>query len=397
MTEDQVFGPERGFGLYVHWPYCARICPYCDFNVYAAKDRDKQPLVHALLEDMDGHSQRFDTHPALTSVFFGGGTPSLLNPSELGALVDRARVRFGLTGDGSVGKGVEITLEANPNDVLKGDIAGWAAIGVNRLSLGVQSFDDQALAFLGRDHGAEDARRALDLALKHFRSVSIDLIYARPGHSLDAWRAELELALGLGVHHLSLYELTIEAATPFGKRVSRGDLAPLPDDAQAELYELTQTVCEAAGFPAYEVSNHACGVEHRSRHNLTYWRSGDWIGIGPGAHGRLTLDGTRYETIAARRPQDYVSAVQSTGVGWSEHTPLSLSDLAVEVLTMGLRSDEGVRIAAIEDLLGHAVDRIKLDEFQSQGLATLDTGLLALSLSGRLLADRIVAELLGAA
>lgn len=385
MVDALPFGPANGFGLYVHWPYCTRICPYCDFNVYAAKDRETKPLSDALLTDLERHRQALPGHPELTSIYLGGGTPSLMAPGEIEDLIVRAGALFGLEAD------AEITLEANPVDVSSARLADWQSAGVNRLSLGIQSLDDEALGFLGRDHDAGTARRTTGLALSAFDNVSIDLIYARPGQSHESWEKELTEALALGAPHLSLYELTIEARTAFGKRAARGDLIPMPDDDQADLYELTQDICNTQGLPAYEVSNHAAGTRYRSRHNLTYWRGGDWMGIGPGAHGRLTVGGSRLATHAAPKPADYGAAVSRTaGLDGETLTPI---DNARELLALGLRSNEGVDLAGIDAVTGKTLDRSKLADLKETGLIRTNGQMVSLTASGRLLADRIAAEL----
>lgn len=385
MSHSPPFGPAHGFGLYIHWPFCTRICPYCDFNVYAAKDRDNTALVRALHDDLSRHAAWLEGHPALGSVYFGGGTPSLMAPADIEALIEQADALFGLVPD------AEITLEANPNDVVAADIANWAAAGVNRLSVGLQSLDDAALSFLGREHDADAGRRAVDLAGRHFDNFSIDLIYARPGQPADAWEAELSAALALGAPHLSLYELTIEERTAFGKRVARGELHPMPDDDQADLYELTQRVAETHGLPAYEVSNHARSEAAQSQHNLTYWRGGDWIGIGPGAHGRLSVGGERIATHAERRPGDYVAATSRAAPAPGE--TLSSLDTARELLALGLRPSEGFDFGRIETLTGAPLDAGLLDAFMDGGLMAQRGHRIALTAQGRLLADRIAAEL----
>ncbi len=379
-------GPRFGFGLYVHWPYCARICPYCDFNVYSARERDTGALLAAMLQDLDGHARLLEEHPALDSIFFGGGTPSLMRPDQVGAIVQRAEDLFGL-------KAAEITLEANPNDLLTADLAGWRAAGVNRLSIGVQSLDDAALDFLGRDHSAAQATHAVELGLSKFPSVSVDLIYARPNQSLEAWRRELQAAIALGAQHLALYELTIAPKTAFGHAAARGRLEPMPDDAQADLYAATQDVAGASGFPAYEISNHAAEDVFRSRHNMVYWRSGDWIGVGPGAHGRLTRSASRFATRAILKPDQYITQVAKTGTGWDQLDPLNTIDVAREVLAMGLRVADGVELARVEGLAASPVDANVLETLSASGLITIAASRLALSADGRLLADRIAAEL----
>ncbi len=381
------FGPHFGFGLYVHWPYCARICPYCDFNVYAAKDRQGGGLVDAIAADIHAHRPRMPQHRPLDSVYFGGGTPALLRPDELGAVLLAASDAFGIK------PGAEITLEANPNDVLRADLQGWQKAGVTRLSIGVQSLRDAALAFLGRDHDAVSAAEAVRRAVKVFDSVSIDLIYARPGQSPASWEAELADALALGAPHLSLYELTFEAKTPFGLAAKRGDISPMNDDAQADLYELTQTVTAAAGLPAYEVSNHAASPKYQSVHNLIYWRGGDWIGVGPGAHGRVSVGGGRYASEAERRPEAYIANVQALQSGWSNAAQLAPLDIARELLAMGLRAAEGVDLRRVETVSGILVPRDKIAVFVDKGWAEMAGAELRLTASGRLLADAITAAL----
>lgn len=381
------FGPHFGFGLYVHWPYCARICPYCDFNVYAAKDRDSGPLVESIAGDIAAHRPRLPQHGALDTVYFGGGTPALLRPDQLGTVLLAASETFGIK------RGAEITLEANPNDVLRADLAGLQRAGVTRLSIGVQSLRDSALAFLGRDHDAASAGEAVKRALKVFPSVSIDLIYARPGQSPASWEAELGDALALGAPHLSLYELTFEPRTPFGLAAQRGDIAPMGDDAQADLYEMTQAITSAAGMPAYEVSNHAASADHQSRHNLIYWRGGDWIGVGPGAHGRLSVGGGRYASEAERRPEAYMANVQALQNGWGDAARLEPLEIAREILAMGLRAAEGVDLRRVEVVSGQQVPRDKIAVFVEKGWAEMVGAELRLTPSGRLLADAITAAL----
>ncbi|MGE6697077.1 radical SAM family heme chaperone HemW [Hyphomonas sp. NPDC076900] len=381
------FGPHFGFGLYVHWPYCARICPYCDFNVYAAKDRVTEPLVSAIVGDIHAHRRKVPEHGALDTVYFGGGTPALLRPEQVAEILKAASDTFGIK------EGAEITLEANPNDVLRADLPGLRRAGVTRLSIGVQSMRDAALAFLGRDHDAEAGAEAVKRALKVFESVSMDLIYARPGQSPANWEAELADALALGAPHLSLYELTFEPATAFGKAAARGDIVPMPDDAQADLYELTQQMTARAGLPAYEVSNHAASPAHQSRHNLIYWRGGDWIGVGPGAHGRLSVSGNRYATEAERRPEAYIAGVQMLQEGWADAGKLPPLDIARELLAMGLRAAEGVDLRRVELVSGKQVPRDKLAVFAEQGWVKMQGSELSLTESGRLLADALTAQL----
>lgn len=381
------FGPHFGFGLYVHWPYCTRICPYCDFNVYAAKDRSSQPLVSAIAADILAHTPRMPEHGAFDTIYLGGGTPALMRPDQIGEILFAASEAFG------IGHKAEITLEANPNDVLRADLAGWQRAGVTRLSIGVQSLRDASLAFLGRDHDAVSAAEAVTRALKVFPSVSIDLIYARPGQSPASWEAELKDALTLGAPHLSLYELTFEPRTPFGLAAKRGDISPMEDDAQADLYELTHRLTTEAGLLAYEVSNHAASPEHQSQHNLTYWRGGDWIGVGPGAHGRLSVGGNRYASEAERRPEAYIANVQALQNGWGDAAKLEPLEIARELLAMGLRTGEGIDLRRIEAVSGAPVARDKIDVFVDKGWAVMAGAELRLTPSGRLLADAITAAL----
>lgn len=375
------FGPDFGFGLYIHWPFCARICLYCDFNVYAAKARDTQPLIAAMKQDLAAHKARLPDHPALDSVFFGGGTPSLLSGTEMAQILAQVNDTFGIK------SGAEISLEANPNDVLRGTPETWVAAGINRLSLGLQSLQDDALNFLGRDHDSDAARRGLSVVQALFDNHSVDLIYARPGQTLEEWEKELTQVLALGAPHLSLYELTIEARTAFGKRASRGELKPLPDDDQADLYELTQAICDAAGLPAYEVSNHARAPAYEARHNHIYWASGDWIGIGPGAHGRLTLSGKRLATEAPRRPAEY-QADPAPSETW-----LSQTDTAREFLAMALRPVSGLDLGRFERLFGRPPEPGLLADLVSNELAILTHETLTLTVTGRLMADHIAALL----
>jgi putative oxygen-independent coproporphyrinogen III oxidase len=375
--------PPAGFGVYVHWPYCARICPYCDFNVYAAKARAEAPLVDAIIADLAGW--RAMTGPRrVDSVFFGGGTPSLMSENAVGEVLAQIEALWGLQSD------AEITLEANPDDAAR--FAGFSAAGVNRLSIGVQALRPDRLAFLGRTHSVEAGLAAVDAARRLFRSISIDLIYATPGQAVSAWERELKSALGLGVDHLSLYELSIEPGAAFAFAVRRGHWSPLEDDRAADLYEATQAICQSAGYPAYEVSNHARSGEHASRHNLIYWRSGDWVGVGPGAHGRLTLDGRRYAVEALARPGSYLRAVRESGRGFTALDVLSDLDAAREEIAMGLRLAEGMALRRLVQL-GANLGAARVEEFETLGLLKRVDERLRLTGAGMLAADRIVAEL----
>lgn len=374
-------------GVYVHWPYCARICPYCDFNVF--RDRGKRAeqlaLKDAILADLT--AQRALTGPRdLVSVFLGGGTPSLMDPDWAGEIVARARSLWTPAAD------LEVTLEANPTDAEAGRYAAFAAAGVNRLSLGVQALDDATLNMLGRDHGADEARRAARTAAAAFPRLSIDLIYARPDQSPEAWAAELAWAIDMGAEHISPYQLTIEAGTAFDRAVRRGTLVPPAEDLAAELFETTQRMLEAAGFDAYEVSNHARGEAARSRHNLIYWRGLDYVGAGPGAHGRLTRAGVRHATHAAARPADYIARVAETGLGFATSEALSEIETAEERLLAGLRIDEGVAFSQLT-ALDLDPDHPEVVALIRQGLVVEDPDRLRATRAGRLVLDALTMRL----
>lgn len=365
-------------GVYVHWPYCARICPYCDFNVVRDRGRgeEQEALARAIVRDLT--AQRALTGPRrLVSVFFGGGTPSLMDAAFVAAIVDTATDLW------SADPGLEVSLEANPTDAEAGRFAGFAAAGVNRLSLGLQSLDDEALRFLGRNHDAGQARRAAEKAAAVFPRLSLDLIYARPGQTAAAWRGELEAALALGPEHISPYQLTIEAGTAFDRAVGRGVLTPTGEDLGAELFDTTQAVLEAHGFDAYEVSNHARGAAARSRHNLVYWRGEDYVGVGPGAHGRLTLEG-RVATTAPKKIGDYID-----GVGF-EREALTPREAAEERLLLGLRIDDGV---GLDEVAALRLTPVSVRHLVEAGLLADDPARLRATRAGRLVLDRLTAEL----
>ncbi|MBD3835744.1 radical SAM family heme chaperone HemW [Brevundimonas sp.] len=379
--------PGTDVGLYVHWPYCSRICPYCDFNVVRDRGRGEEQaaLAEAILADLEAQAALAGPR-RLASIFFGGGTPSLMNPAAVAAVIQRAQALFPPRGD------IEITLEANPTDAEADRFAALAQAGVNRLSMGVQALDDAALAFLGRNHSAAEALRAVDLAGRLFPRLSIDLIYARPGQTVAAWEAELLSALDLGFEHVSPYQLTIEAETAFGRAVRRGTLTPPDEDRAAALYEATQSVLQAAGLEAYEVSNHARGPGARAAHNLHVWRGGDYLGLGPGAHGRLTLDGARTATVAHRRIGDYLSGV-AAGSPWSERDRLSSQDAAEERLLLGLRTVEGVPAEALA-ALGLSTTGGAVASLISDGFLALTAGRVVATAQGRPVLDGVLKVLL---
>ena len=379
--------PGTDLALYVHWPYCARICPYCDFNVVRDRGRveEQAALVEAILADMT--AQAALTGPRrLASIFFGGGTPSLMPPEAVAAVIDRARTLFPPRGP------IEITLEANPTDAEAARFAALAGAGVNRLSMGVQALDDAALAFLGRNHSAGEARRAVAAAARAFPRLSIDLIYARPDQTVADWRAELTGAIDMGFEHVSPYQLTIEPTTAFGRAVARGAWTPPDEDRAAALYETTQTVLEAAGFEAYEVSNHARGEAARSAHNLHVWRGGDYIGLGPGAHGRLTLDGARTATVAHRGIAAYVAGV-ANGTPWSERETQSPRDASEEKVLLGLRTVEGVALTDLAQLGRGGTDE-PLAGLIADGFLVVQGGRVRTSAVGRPVLDGVLRALL---
>ena len=384
---DRVPDPGTDLAIYVHWPYCARSCPYCDFNVVRDRGRGEEQaaLVEAMMTDLEAQAALAGPR-RLASIFFGGGTPSLMAPDAIAAVVARAQRLFPPRGP------TEITLEANPTDAEADRFAALADAGVNRLSMGVQALDDAALAFLGRNHSAAEARRAVAVAGRAFDRLSIDLIYARPGQTVEGWTADLTEALDLGFEHVSPYQLTIEPTTAFGRAVARGTWTPPAEDAAAALYETTQAVLEGAGFEAYEVSNHARGVAARSAHNLHVWRGGDYIGLGPGAHGRLTLDGGRTATVAHRGIGPYVAGTGG-GAPWSEREVLDSRAAAEERVLLGLRTVEG---AALADLtaLGRAADPGPLADLVGDGFLRTAAGRVIATRTGRPVLDAVLQALL---
>ncbi len=374
-------------GVYIHWPYCARICPYCDFAVVRDRGRkaEQAALVDAIAADLTAHAALLGER-RLASIFLGGGTPSLMDPAAAAHLIALCRTLWpGPSGDRGE---IEITLEANPTDAEADRFAAFAAAGVNRLSLGVQALDDKSLAFLGRNHGADEARRAAALGARLFPRLSLDLIYALPGQTAAAWRETLREAATLGAEHISPYQLTIEAGTPFDRAVRRGRFAPADPDLAADLYEATQDALTDLGFHAYEVSNHAKGEAARSRHNLIYWRGEDYLGVGPSAHGRLTAGGERVATETSRGVGEYIARVQANGDGLVVRETLSHRACAEERLLMGLRTYEGVARSEVSALV-----LARLPELIEADLVIADAQRLRATPAGRLVLDRVTGML----
>lgn len=384
-------GPEPGFAVYVHWPFCKSKCPYCDFNSHVRERVEHERWQAALLRELD-HYAEMTAGRRVTSVFFGGGTPSLMEPATVAAVLDRIAARW------PVADGLEVTLEANPTSVEADKFRAFRTAGVNRVSLGIQALDDAALRFLGRQHNAAEATGAIALAARTFDRFSFDLIYARPGQSVAAWEAELTQALDHAVGHLSVYQLTIEEGTAFYPLHARGELV-LPDDELAgDLYEATQALLGRAGLSAYEISNHARRGEE-SRHNLTYWRYGDYLGIGPGAHGRLTLDGEKFATRAHRAPEIWLERVARDGHGAAAPEPIDRAARGTELLMMGLRLAEGVSRARLVEEAGcdldGVVDASALRRLTEAGFLTVDEATLRATPEGRQRLNGVLRALLG--
>ncbi len=371
--------------LYIHWPFCARKCPYCDFNSHVRDSVDVEAFRRAYFAEM-AHEQSIADDEKLESIFFGGGTPSLMPPSLVDELLAEAERLWGFA------EGIEITLEANPSSVEAANFAALAGAGINRVSLGLQSLDDAALRFLGRLHDAREGLAALEVAQRHFARVSFDLIYALPEHTPAKWEAELTRALAFGTGHLSLYQLTIEPNTRFATDVRQGRFIPLEDDPAAELYALTQALTAAAGIPAYEISNHARPGEE-SRHNLAYWRYHDYLGIGPGAHGRRH----GVATLRHRKPENWLAACHEQGHGLRDETALTPREQATEALLMGLRLREGLDPNAVAARCGLApeslLDRQQVALHRDNGLLWQSGGRIGATVAGMPLLDALLGEI----
>lgn len=375
-----------GFGLYVHWPFCAAKCPYCDFNSHVAAHIDHKRWLDAYLRELDRVGRELPNR-VLNSIFFGGGTPSLMQPEVVGAVIAKAKQIWPTSND------LEVTLEANPGSVEAGKFAGFRDGGVNRISMGVQALNDYDLKRLGRIHTVAEAKAAFDTARSVFDRVSFDLIYARQDQTPAQWRQELTEALSMAIDHLSLYQLTIEDGTAFGDRYKRGRLRGLPDeDSSAEMYEITQEICDDFGMPRYEISNHARDGA-ASRHNLIYWRYGDYAGIGPGAHGRITTPEGRFATEAATSPIEWLkrSDLGNTDVSRLE---LSAIEQAEEYLMMGLRLVDGIDVDRYHALSGHSLNRERLDELVDLELISLTGSKMAATDRGAAILNAVISELL---
>ncbi len=386
MPEDWEHG---GFGLYLHWPFCQSKCPYCDFNSHVSASIDQDRWARAYLSELDRMGS-LTSDRVLRSVFFGGGTPSLMEPALVDTILRKVRATWSCAND------IEITLEANPTSVEAGRFAGVRDAGVNRVSMGVQALNDADLRALGRRHSVAEARAAFDVARGLFERVSFDLIYARQDQTLAQWERELREAMAMAVDHLSLYQLTIEEGTAFGDRFAVGKLRGLPDeDCATDMYLRTQDITASVGMPGYEVSNHAKSGQE-SRHNLIYWRYGDYAGIGPGAHGRLTLGGQRFATEAPRAPAAWLEQVEIAGHGESLREPLDAQARLTEMVMMGLRLHEGidlVRLGQVSDQKDQGIYR-NIKDLRDIGMIETDGGRLRLTEHGRPVLNAVLRQLL---
>ncbi|MBL8643108.1 MAG: coproporphyrinogen III oxidase [Rhodospirillaceae bacterium] len=385
---------DEGFGLYVHWPFCVSKCPYCDFNSHVAERIEQRAWHDAYLAELS-HFAALTPGRALTSIFFGGGTPSLMDPATAQAVIAAAKTHW------RVGDDLEITLEANPGTVDAVRFAGFRDAGVNRLSMGVQSLNESDLRFLGRKHSVDEARQAWRSAARIFPRVSFDLIYTRPGQTVASWRGELAEALNEvrenNISHLSLYQLTMEDGTAMAADYALKKFSLPDEDTASDLFEITNDLCAAAGFPAYEISNHAKPGDE-CRHNLIYWRGGDYVGIGPGAHGRLTLQTGAVATRQIKAPALWLKRVNADGHGAQETEVLNTAARAEELLMMGLRLTEGVNAARFERLTGLGLPKVlnaqNLADLQARGFVSFDNGRLKATPSGRLALNEVLRQLL---
>ncbi|KPA19831.1 Oxygen-independent coproporphyrinogen-III oxidase 1 [Shimia sp. SK013] len=383
MSDDWQNG---GFGLYIHWPFCQAKCPYCDFNSHVSREIDQFRWLRAYLSELDRVAAETSGR-VLNTVFFGGGTPSLMDPEVVAAILERVRKLWPTSND------MEITLEANPGSVEAGRFAAYRDGGVNRISMGIQALNDHDLNRLGRIHSVKEAKEAFEIARKTFDRVSFDLIYARQDQTLEDWRLELSEALSMAIDHLSLYQLTIEQGTAFGDRYNRGKLRGLPeDDLAADMYEVTQDICAKAGMLPYEVSNYAA-LGSESRHNQIYWRYGDYAGIGPGAHARLTLNENRLAIENWRNPTKWLDSVEA-GNGENLREGVSQDEQAAEFLLMGLRLSEGISLSRHEALSGSTLQGDRVDNLLDLGMISIEHDRLRVKPKGRMVLNSVLAELL---
>ena len=376
-----------GFGIYVHWPFCAAKCPYCDFNSHVRKSVDQKRWLTAICLELKNNASRTSGR-IVNTIFFGGGTPSLMEPETVSGIINEISLLWELAPD------IEISLEANPTSVEAQKFSGFSNAGVNRLSMGIQSLRNNDLKALGRMHTVIEARNAFDIAKKYFHRVSFDLIYARQGQLISDWKAELLEASAMAVDHLSLYQLTIEAGTRFGDLYDRGKLKGLPDDSlAADMYDATQELTFLNNMPAYEISNHALnGAE--SRHNLIYWRYGDYVGVGPGAHGRITSKGNRIATVTTQNPEDWLRNVELKGTATSDDEIIKPRDQAAEYLMMSLRLTEGLDMNRFENLCGTALDNQVIDKNIQNGLLKVNNNNLIATQRGKIILNTVIKDLL---
>ncbi len=376
-----------GFGIYVHWPFCAAKCPYCDFNSHVRKSVDQKRWLTAICLELKNNASRTSGR-IVNTIFFGGGTPSLMEPETVSGIINEISLLWELAPD------IEISLEANPTSVEAQKFSDFSNAGVNRLSMGIQSLRNNDLKALGRMHTVIEARNAFDIAKKYFHRVSFDLIYARQGQLISDWKAELLEASAMAVDHLSLYQLTIEAGTRFGDLYDRGKLKGLPDDSlAADMYDATQELTFLNNMPAYEISNHALnGAE--SRHNLIYWRYGDYVGVGPGAHGRITSKGNRIATVTTQNPEDWLRNVELKGTATSDDEIIKPRDQAAEYLMMSLRLTEGLDMNRFEKLCGTALDNQVIDKNIQNGLLKVNNNNLIATQRGKIILNTVIKDLL---
>lgn len=375
-----------GFGVYVHWPFCESKCPYCDFNSHVSQEIDQQAWLQAYLKCLDDAAQKISPR-LLNTVFFGGGTPSLMSPNIVSEIINKIKSLWLVSND------LEITLEANPSSVEAVKFTDYQAAGVNRLSIGVQALNNLDLTRLGRLHSVEEAIKAVEISNSIFKETSLDLIYARQDQTIDQWSAELKRAIELETTHLSLYQLTIEDGTAFGNLYKKGKLNGLPsDDHAASLYELTQDLCNKYNLTAYEISNHS-KPKSESKHNLIYWKYGDYLGIGPGAHGRVTINNKKMATEAERNPDKWLNAV-TNDENYEYVTTISPLDQAKEYILMGLRISEGISLSRLDSICDHKIKNDNISHLTDLGLITLSNEKLSVNANGRLVLNRIIDKLL---